>query len=62
MIIGKQAKVVDTGIIVDATAIERVEKLGYLGSLIHDKWDPSIEVTIRIPKARATLTELNQVL
>lgn len=37
---------------IDNAALERVDKLMYLGSYVHENWDPAIEVTIRFKKAK----------
>lgn len=46
----------------DSTAVKRIEKLTYLVILINDKWNPSVEIKIRIEKALVTFVKMKHVL
>lgn len=48
-------------ITINGNTLERVRKVTYLGCVLNDSWDHSVEIKIRIEKARATFNKMRNV-
>ncbi|XP_070159794.1 uncharacterized protein [Polyergus mexicanus] len=61
MIVSKNA-VNDRGVSVGGEPLQRVKKITYLGSVVNDKWDHSVEIKCRIEKVTAVFFRMKRVL
>lgn len=62
MIISKNNIIQNNGLQVNGTQLERVPKATYLGSNINERWDPSIEIKIRIERTQAAFLRMKRTL
>lgn len=61
MIISKQDIHDNGGITVNKPALKRVDNLTHLGSKINEIWETSMEIKIRIKRARATILKQKEI-